>query len=196
VDHAEQGTDWELAADRQPWVELFPCPAVHSDLSPLATLPAPDEHCAAGSVEVAPLKRERFADPQSGAPQQDDQRAEPVTVGAVIDRAHDRDDLFDRRRICRVLLALVAWRAPYVIAGHGRWRAAVSGDIQQHGFHESPFWDSLTLRCYSNRQAEPATWKHYRFQRLLSRCPRVKGSRGARGELRRAHSRSSAGLGC
>ena len=64
-------------------------PIGQPDLSPLASLPAPDEHCAADSVEIALLKRERFADPQSGAPEHDDQRAEPVTVGAVSDGAHD-----------------------------------------------------------------------------------------------------------
>ena len=73
MDHAEKRTDWELAADRQPWVELLPCPSVQPDLSPLASLPAPDENCTAGAVEIALLKRERFADPQSGAPEQDDQ---------------------------------------------------------------------------------------------------------------------------
>jgi hypothetical protein len=38
-------------------------------------------------IKIALLESERFADPQPGAPQQNDQRAKPVTVGAVADRA-------------------------------------------------------------------------------------------------------------
>jgi hypothetical protein len=38
---------------------------------------------------------------RAGAPEQHDQRAETVAVRAVADRAHDRDDLFNRRRIGR-----------------------------------------------------------------------------------------------
>src|SRR5881397_623271 len=58
-----------------------PCPAVHPDLAPLAAFPSPDEHRATAAVEIALLESERFADPQPRAPQQDDQRAKPVTVG-------------------------------------------------------------------------------------------------------------------
>jgi hypothetical protein len=137
VDHAEQRADWEPSADLEPWVELLPRPSVHSDFSPLASLPAPDENCAAGSVEVALLKRERFADPQSGAPEQDDQHAEPVTVGAVTDCAHDRDDLLDRWRVGGIVLALISRWAATVIARHHRGRAGMTGEVQQHGFHES-----------------------------------------------------------
>jgi hypothetical protein len=80
----------------------------------------PDQYSAAGPVEVALLERERFADPQSGTPQQHNQRTKSVTVGAVTDRAHHSDDLFDRRRIGRVLLALVSGWTASVVAGHGR----------------------------------------------------------------------------
>jgi hypothetical protein len=121
VDYAQQCADGELAADLEPGVELVPCPAVHPDLSALAALSTPDEYSTAGPVEVALLKRERFADPQSGALQQHYQRTTSVTVGAVTDRAHHSDDLLDRRRIGRILFALVSgWTAP-VVAGHGRW---------------------------------------------------------------------------
>src|SRR5947209_20318078 len=95
VDHAQERSDRELAADLEPRVELLPCPAIHPNLAPLATFPSPNEHRAAGAVEVALVECERFADPQSGAPQQDDQRAKPVTVWAVTDRAHDGDDLLN-----------------------------------------------------------------------------------------------------
>jgi hypothetical protein len=46
--------------------------------SPLASGAALDENRPAGSVEVALLKREYFAEPPSGAPEQEDQRSEPV----------------------------------------------------------------------------------------------------------------------
>jgi hypothetical protein len=63
--------------------------------------------------------------------------AKPVSVGTVTDRAHDGDDLLDRRRIGRILLALVARRAASVIARHRRGRATMPSGVQQHGFHES-----------------------------------------------------------
>src|SRR4030081_3839544 len=99
VDHAQERSDRELAADLEPRAELFPCPAVHPDLAPLAAFPSPDEHGAAAAIKIALLESERFADPQPRAPQQDDQGAEPVTVGTITDRAHDGDDLLNRRRI-------------------------------------------------------------------------------------------------
>jgi hypothetical protein len=71
------------------------------------------------------------------APQQHDQRAKPETVGAFADRPHDLNDLLDRRRIGRVLLALIARRATSMMAGQRRRRAATSSGVQQHGFHES-----------------------------------------------------------
>jgi hypothetical protein len=50
VDHAQHRADRELAADLEPWIELLPSPAIHSDLASLAAFPAPDEHRAAGTV--------------------------------------------------------------------------------------------------------------------------------------------------
>jgi hypothetical protein len=107
VDHAQHSANRKLAADLEPRIQLVPCPAVHPDLSTLAALPVPDQYSAAGAVEVALLERERFADPHSGTPKQHNQRSESVAVGAVTNRAHHSDDLFDRRRIGRLLLALV-----------------------------------------------------------------------------------------
>ena len=85
VDHAQQGADWDLPADLEPWVELLPRPAVHPDLPSLAALATPYEHSAAGAVLVALLERERFADPQTCTPEQHDQRAEAVAVRAIAD---------------------------------------------------------------------------------------------------------------
>ena len=120
VDHAQQRADRSLPADLEPRVELVPCPAVHPDLSALAALSTPDQNGAAGAVEVALLERERFADPQSGTPQQHNQRTKSVTVSAVTDRAHYGDDLFDGRRVGGILLTLVSGRTALVGAGHGR----------------------------------------------------------------------------
>jgi hypothetical protein len=132
VDYTQERSDREPAADLEPWIELLPGPAVHSDLSPLAAFPVPNEHGAAAAVEIALLESERFADPKAGTPQQDDQRTKPVTVWTVTDRAHDGDDLLNRRRISRVLLALVARRPASVIARHRRRRAAMPRGVQQH----------------------------------------------------------------
>src|SRR5690348_11652589 len=103
----------------EPWVELLPRPTVHPDLASLAAFSPPDEHSASGAVQVALPEQERFADSQPGAPEQHDQRPEPMAVGAVTDATHHCHDLFDRRRIGRVLLALVPWRAASVIARTG-----------------------------------------------------------------------------
>jgi hypothetical protein len=137
VDHAQHRPDWKLAPDLEPRVDLLPGPAVHPDLTALAAFPAADKDGAAGAVQIALLMRESFADPQACSPEQHDERAEAVAVWAITDASHDRDDLFNRRRVGRVLLALVARRAASVIARHGRRGAAVAGGVQEHGFHES-----------------------------------------------------------
>jgi hypothetical protein len=120
VDHAQQRSDRELAADLEPWVELLPGPTIHPDLAPLAAFPSPDKHSAASAVEIALLKGERFANPQTRAPQHNNQRADPAAVWAIADGPHDSDDLLDGRRIGRILLALIAWRPASVITGHRR----------------------------------------------------------------------------
>jgi hypothetical protein len=112
VDDAEQRADRELPSDLEPWVELLPCPAVHSDLASLAAFAVPDEHRSARFFQVALLERESFTDPQPGAPEEHDQRAGPVSFGAVADGSHDRDDLFDGRRVGWVLLALLRGGRP------------------------------------------------------------------------------------
>jgi hypothetical protein len=86
-------------------------------------------HRVASAVKIALLNSERFADPKPCAPQQENQRAEPVAVGTIADSAHDGDDLLNRRRICRILLALVARRAASVITGHRRRGAAMTSSV-------------------------------------------------------------------
>jgi hypothetical protein len=46
-------------AKLEPRVKLLPSPTIHADFASLAALPTPDEHDAAGSVEVALLAGER-----------------------------------------------------------------------------------------------------------------------------------------
>jgi len=121
VDHAQKRTDQELTAGLDPGFELVPGPAIHSYLAAFTSLASTDEDRAAGSIQIAFLKRERFIDPEPGTPEQDDQGAKALTVGAVTDGSHDRNDLLDGGRISGVLLALVPWWAASVLARHGRW---------------------------------------------------------------------------
>jgi hypothetical protein len=137
VDHAQQGANRKLPAGFEPRINLLPGPTVHPDLAALAALSAPDEDGTAGTVEITLLEGECLADPQACSPEQHDQCAQPLPVRMVADRSHHGDDLLDRRRIGRVLLALVARWSASVIARHGRRRAAVPSGVQQHGLHES-----------------------------------------------------------
>ena len=75
MDDAQQRTDRKLPAELEPWVDLFPGPAVHPDLSSFASLSAPDEDGTAGTVEITLLEGERLADPEPCSPEQHDQRA-------------------------------------------------------------------------------------------------------------------------
>src|SRR5450755_2788310 len=99
VDHAQQRADRQLTANLEPWVELLPRPTVHPNLAALAALATADKNRAPGTIEIALLKRERFADPQPSAPEQHDQRPQPVAIGAVTDTTHHCDDLLDGRRV-------------------------------------------------------------------------------------------------
>jgi hypothetical protein len=76
-----------------------------------AALPAPDEQRSATPIEIAFGERERLMDPQSGAPQDDDQPAQPATVDAVAGAVHHGHDLLDRWRVGRIAHPLVARRA-------------------------------------------------------------------------------------
>jgi hypothetical protein len=59
-------------------------------------------------------------DAQTGAPQPDDQGAQPAPVSVVVGDAHDRDDLLHLRRVGRVAATLAARRPPGVESGRGR----------------------------------------------------------------------------
>lgn len=62
-------------------------------------------------------ERERFANPQPGSPQHDDQRAETHAIGAPARSAHHCDDLIEGGWVCWVASAFVAGWAAGVIAG-------------------------------------------------------------------------------
>jgi hypothetical protein len=78
VDHAQERSDREPAADLEPWTELLPRPAVHPNLAPLAAFPSPNKHRAAGAVKVTLVEGERFTDPQPRASQQHDAQRHPA----------------------------------------------------------------------------------------------------------------------
>jgi hypothetical protein len=136
VNDAHQGANREPAPDLKPRVELRPRPSVHTDLAALSSLPAPNKDRSASTIEVALMKRERLADSETGTPEQHNECAESASVGAIADGSHDCDDLLHGRRVGRVLLAFVSWRAPAVVAGHRRRRAAVARNVEHDGLHD------------------------------------------------------------
>jgi hypothetical protein len=76
-----------------------------------------DLNRAPDPIQIALGERERFADPQPGAPEHDDQPPKPDAVGAIAGGAHDGDDLLDRRRVRRVAEPFVARRSAAVVPG-------------------------------------------------------------------------------
>jgi hypothetical protein len=80
-------------------------------------------------VSLSQVKR--FADPQPGAPEHDDQRVEAMAMAIVAGLAHDGDDLINGRRIGGLALALVAGSCSDAEPGRGRRRAASAGSVKQ-----------------------------------------------------------------
>jgi len=106
VDDAEQGADRQLDPGLKPRLELLPGPVVDADLAAAAAaLAAAHQQRSASRGE-----RERLVNVQAGAPQHDDQAAQPAAVDAVASVAHHCDDLLDRRRVGGVAHPLVARR--------------------------------------------------------------------------------------
>ena len=114
VQDAEERSDRQGLAQLDPWLKLLPRPAVHPDLTAFAAFALPHQDRPTNWIQVGLGERERFADPQAGAPQDDDQRTESDPVGIIARCAHDRDDLLDRRRIRRIAQALVVGCATLV----------------------------------------------------------------------------------
>jgi hypothetical protein len=75
-----------------------------------AALAAPHQQRPAARVQVGLRERERFADAQPGAPQHDDQAAQPATVCRVAGAPQHGDDLLGRGWIDRVAHPRVARR--------------------------------------------------------------------------------------
>ena len=100
-----------------------------------------------------------------------DQGAKPVVVGAGTDGTHHGDDLLDRRRIGRVLLALVARGAASVIAAWARPGNA-RGIAARIPWFESSSLDEVGGSCNGSRVAtaagQPATG-------CAPSCPRNSG---------------------
>jgi hypothetical protein len=71
-----------------------------------------DEQRAAVRIKVGFIERERFADPQPGAPEHDDDAAQPDTVGTISGSAHHGDDLLHARRVRRIRHQHFRERAP------------------------------------------------------------------------------------
>jgi hypothetical protein len=137
IDDAEQSSDRQTRPEFKPRVELLPRPAVHPDLAPLPALAAAHEHRAPRAVEISLRKRKRFSDPESGAPEQHDQRPETQSVRLLTSHAHDCDDLLDRGRVGRVAHALVAGRTALVEAGQRRRGASMACGVESDGFRHS-----------------------------------------------------------
>jgi len=95
---------------------LLPGPGVDADLAALAAFAVAHED-GAGAIKVALGEGECFADPEAGAPKNDDQSAHPEAVGAIAGAAHDRDDLLNGRWVGGIAQSFVAWRATAVVAG-------------------------------------------------------------------------------
>jgi len=110
---------------------MVPSPGVHADLPAPTTLASADDDAPADGIKVALSERQSLVDPQSCAPEQDDESTGTQSRCSVAGASHHRDDLFDGGRIGRVVAALVARRAAIVKAGHGRRRPAATSGIEK-----------------------------------------------------------------
>lgn len=77
VQDAEERSDGQALAQLDPRLQLFPRPAVHSDLAAFAALALAHEDRAAVWIEVGLGECERFAYAKAGTPQHDDEPSEP-----------------------------------------------------------------------------------------------------------------------
>ena len=132
-------------------------PSGPSDLAALIAFAVAHQQSAAVPVEVGLVERERFADPQPGAPEHYDHAAQPVTVGAITGGTHHRDDLLNGRRIRRIPNPFVARRNTTVKGRRSRWGAAAPSAIRQRdGLHDVLLWTVVDTAIIHGR-ADPAT---------------------------------------
>src|ERR1035441_2393104 len=134
VDDAKQSPDGKTPADLEPRLQLIPGPVVHPDLAAPAALAAADEDGASRSVKVTLGEVKRPADPETGTPQDHHRRPQASTAKPITGRAHDCDDLLDRRRIGRIAKALVPRGSPLVVAGHRGRRATMARRLSAGSF--------------------------------------------------------------
>ncbi len=74
VDDAKESSHREIGSDLEPWLQLIPGPAVHSDLAALPALASSYQDGTAQTVKIGFGKIQCLPDPQPGAPEQHDQR--------------------------------------------------------------------------------------------------------------------------
>jgi hypothetical protein len=154
-------------------IELLPSPTVHPDFAAPPALPVSDLDRAPDPVQIALGQRERFADPQPGAPQHDDHAAEPDPVGVIPGGAHDGDDLLDRWRVRRIAQSFVAGRAALVVARKRRRRPGPASAVHVwSGFHD------VLLRTMVDHTIVPRS--SMIRARVLRARPRARFSRKAR----------------
>ena len=111
------GADWQVAAPTQAKDRAASMPTGPSQPRGVAALAVPDEDRAARSVKVALVQIECFADPQPARHSRTINARRRCPSGRSSGSAHYGDDLLNRWRICRVLLAFVLGRSAAVIAG-------------------------------------------------------------------------------
>jgi hypothetical protein len=88
--------------------------------APPAALAAADQQRPAPLVEVVLRERERLVEPQPGAPQHDDHRAQAPAVTVTARVTHHRHDLVHCGRVGRIAHPLVARRPAGVVSRHRR----------------------------------------------------------------------------
>ena len=106
------------------------------DLAPLTALAVTDEDRSASGLKVSFGQRKCFVDPKPGAPQDDDEGTDPVTVNAGAGRTHDGDDFLHPWWISGIAPALVPWAASAAIARLSGRRASATGRVKQVNRHE------------------------------------------------------------
>ena len=121
VQDAEQRSDRKRAPTLQPRVKILPSELVHPDLPAFAALGPADQDRTPAAIEIGLGQRERFADPQPGAPEHHDHAAQPLAVRAIAGGAHHGDDFLDRRRVGGGVDSAVAGWATGMERGRGRW---------------------------------------------------------------------------
>jgi hypothetical protein len=141
--------------------------------------------------EVGLAQRECFVDAKTGAPQHNDQPAQPPAVHAVAGDAHDRDDLLDGGRVGWVAQPFVARRMTGVKPRHRRRRPSTTGGIKNdgsghglcRGYGRQPNMSPQTAREQHHRgllpgpPSESAKRHHGTPWPLMSRMERSSGRR-------------------